>query len=142
MSRMEIWNAVSLMVLSCGLASAQTITSFDAPGCHGTFFFCTAPLAINQAGTVTGFYNDANNVEHGFLRAIDGTITTFDAPGAQFTSPTSINSLGEITGTYCDTTGCHGFLRAPDGEISSFDPESSASTSPFAINSAGTSVPE
>jgi hypothetical protein len=37
-------------------------------------------LGINPAGTITGFYVDTNTVYHGFLRARDGTITTFDAP--------------------------------------------------------------
>jgi hypothetical protein len=29
-------------------------------------------------GVVSGNYIDSNNVNHGFLRAPDGTITTFD----------------------------------------------------------------
>jgi hypothetical protein len=60
---------------------------------------------------------DANSVSHGFLRAPDGAITTFDAPGAgtgafQGTEPLGINSKGAISGSYIDANNVgHGFLR-------------------------------
>ncbi len=56
-------------------------------------------------------------MNHGFLRARDGTFTTFDAPGAgkganQGTFASSINPAGAITGTYKDASMVsHGFLR-------------------------------
>ena len=37
---------------------------------------------INPSKAIAGRYIDASDVSHGFLRAADGTITTFDAPGA------------------------------------------------------------
>jgi hypothetical protein len=80
-------------------------------------------------------------VNHGFLRARDGTFTTFDGPGATFvgTVPTGINSKGEITGWYDDANGAaHGFLRAPDGTFTTFDPPGYTGTDPLGINSAGT----
>jgi hypothetical protein len=58
-------------------------------------------------------------VLHGFVRAASGTVTTFDAPGAgtsalQGTFPISINTTGEITGTYLDGSyAYHGFVRMP-----------------------------
>jgi hypothetical protein len=53
------------------------IITFDAPGAgtgpnQGTFAY-----AINLGSTIMGFYLDASNVYHGFVRATDGTITTF-----------------------------------------------------------------
>jgi len=47
-------------------------TTFDAPGA-GTIGSLgggqgTQPMTINDEGAVTGFYTDANNVVHGFLR--------------------------------------------------------------------------
>ena len=84
-----------------------------------------------MAGTIAGFYLDASCVFHGFLRARDGTITTFDAPGAvNGTSPSGINPAGAITGTYFDASFVgHGFLRARDGTFTTFD-ASRASTVP------------
>ena len=41
----------------------------------------TAPYSINPAGAITGVYDDGTR-NHGFLRAPDGTFTTFDIPGA------------------------------------------------------------
>jgi hypothetical protein len=88
-------------------------------------------------------YLDGSNVLHGFVRAPDGTITSFDAPGAgriafcpppvicgNGTQGASINPVGTIAGQYADTGGVfHGFLRSPDGTITTFDAPS-AGTSP------------
>ena len=55
--------------------------------------------------------------ENGFVRASNGTITTFDVPGAshnafQKTIPEGINAPGDVTGYYQDTSGVNrGFLR-------------------------------
>ncbi|MGB7821562.1 MAG: hypothetical protein WBL22_05150, partial [Candidatus Sulfotelmatobacter sp.] len=68
---------------------------------------------------IAGYYIDANNVNHGFLRTPDGTFTTFDALDAgtgafQGTTSSSINSEGAITGYYIDASDVyHGFLRNP-----------------------------
>jgi hypothetical protein len=62
---------------------------------------------------------DSSNVLHGFVRASDGTITTFDVPGAgtgagQGTLPLLNNAEGAITGYDIDANGAfHGFLRNP-----------------------------
>jgi hypothetical protein len=47
-----------------------TFTTFDAPGAGQTAYSVlgTFPQAINWAAAVTGYYSDANRVEHGFLR--------------------------------------------------------------------------
>jgi hypothetical protein len=60
------------------------------------------------------------------LRAPDGTITTFDVPGAgtgqfQGTLPLGINQTGTIEGDYIDSSDVnHGFVRASDGTITTF----------------------
>jgi hypothetical protein len=79
-------------------------------------------------------------VYHGFLRAPDGTFTTFDPPGSGATQAYGINPAGAITGYYCDARFqvCHGFLRAPDGTFTTFDPPGSFPyTLPYGNNSAG-----
>jgi hypothetical protein len=98
-------------------AMAQSIITFDPAGSVNTF-----PEQNVQEGTITGSYVDANNVNHGFLRAPSGTITSFDAPGAgtspgQGTFPVSITPAGAITGNYVDASNVtHGFVRSADNE--------------------------
>ncbi len=64
------------------------------------------------------------------------TYTTFNVPGSISTQPTSINSLGNVTGNYLDSSGfTHGFLRIAGGTITTFDPPDSVETLPVGINS-------
>jgi hypothetical protein len=95
-------------------------TTLTSPGAGTGAFQGTLPsgfAAINPKGTIAGAYVDANNGNHGFVRARDGTITTFDVPDAgagafQGTSPFGINAQGAITGYYIDASNVgHGFLR-------------------------------
>ena len=100
----------------------------------------TNAVSINSHGAMTGVYGIGGPF-HGFIRSPDGTIATFDAPGAgtqtgQGTGPTSINDSGSITGYYIDSANAfHGFVRTPDGTIKSFD--AGANTIPRGINSDG-----
>ena len=107
--------------------SAQTITTFDAPGAgtgpnQGTYAF-----NINPSGTIIGFSRDANDVRHGFLRSRDGSFTIFDAPGAgtaagQGTRAYSTNPSGTITGHFSDSANtAHGYVRSNQGVITAFD---------------------
>jgi hypothetical protein len=75
---------VCLTLATLGLslsANAQerrtTFITFDAPGAIGT-----AAYAINPAGEIAGQYVDLSGVYHGLVRARNGAITEFDAPGA------------------------------------------------------------
>jgi len=74
---------------------------------------------INDNGAVAGFWAtdlEFNSGAHGFQRFADGTISTFDAPGAgagffQGTFPYAINNAGAIAGTVVDSSNVsHGFL--------------------------------
>ena len=68
--------------------------------------------------------------------AFGQTYTTFDPPGSIFTQALSINSLGDVTGTYEDSSGLfHGFLRTANGTITTFDPPGSTTTIPYGIDS-------
>jgi len=62
---MALWVALALSVR----LSAQTFTTFDAPGAGAGFFQGTFVNSMNPAGTIAGFYTDANYVVHGFLRS-------------------------------------------------------------------------
>ena len=75
--------------------------------------------------------NSGNFVDHGLIRRPDGTLTTFDVPGAGTGSyqgsgcpgcARGLNQLGVIAGTYIDANSVqHGFLRSPDGKFTTFD---------------------
>lgn len=135
-------------------SASSEITIFDAPGAAAAAGsgFGTFPTNINDGGTITGHYTDANNVNHGFLRAPGGKFITFDAPGAGAapgsgfgTFPTSISNGGVIAGHYTDAKNVnHGFLRTPGGELTTFEAPgagaaagSGSGTFPNNINDAG-----
>jgi predicted membrane protein len=103
------------------------IITFDAPGAGTGPGQGTTPNGIDSRGAIVGWYLDAGNVNHGFVRDPDGTITTIDVPGAgtgdnQGTVAEAMNASGAITGMYFDANCLyHGFLRDPDGGITTFD---------------------
>ena len=120
-------------------APIGAITTFDAPGAGtapGQGTFMTDGGCINPAGVIAGEVTDASNVFHGFVRAANGTITTFDAPGAgtdpgQGTTAVGINPAGVIEGQYIDAANVpHGFVRDTNGAITAFDAPG-AGTGPF-----------
>jgi hypothetical protein len=99
---------------------------------------------------------DANNVWHAYLRAPNGAITTFDAPGAgnspgqgtfysysNYQAFYALNSAGAYTSGYTDANYVnHGFLRAPNGAFTTFDAPGAGTgagqgTLPISINPAG-----
>jgi hypothetical protein len=137
--------------LPAGTTSSHVI-ALDAPGADTTAgaFNGTFAMGINNSGVITGSYLDVNEVNYGFLRAPDGKYTTFQAPGADTTpgsfngtSPSAINDLGVVTGSYGDAKSFfHGFLRGPDGKYVTFDVPGAGGygTFPIAINLEATVV--
>ena len=106
-----------------------TITQFSAPDAGTTpdQGQGTTPVSINPEGAITGWYQDSENVFHGFVRAPNGTIMEFDPPDAgkgvgQGTTPASISRSGIITGGYTDNGSVnHGFVWFPHSAIIEFD---------------------
>jgi hypothetical protein len=87
--------------------SAQTVTTFDAPGAGTGASQGTFPFNIAPNGTIIGWLADAGNVRHGFIRSRLGNFTIFDAPNAgtgagQGTRAYAANPSGQITGWYRD----------------------------------------
>jgi hypothetical protein len=72
----------------------NNLVSFTVPGSSGTL-----PLAINDYGVVTGWYDTTGVIGYnGFIREQSGNFTTFQFPGSNATTPVSINANGEVTG--------------------------------------------
>ncbi|MGH6878839.1 MAG: hypothetical protein ACREHV_15875, partial [Rhizomicrobium sp.] len=129
------------------------ITTFGVTGSTNTW-----PMSIAH-GAITGSYADSLHVGHGFVRAADGTITTFDPSDSVGTEATSINDHGATAGFYVGSIAnkganinpgdavvvhhrkiyveSHGFVREADGTIVTFDPSGSVSTTAWAINDMG-----
>jgi hypothetical protein len=137
---------IATFTLACQpSAQCQTFTTFDPPGSVQT-----QSVGISDLGVAAGFYFDANDLYHSFVRKPDGSIISFEAPGSgtarlQGTTAESINPAGAITGTYVDSkTIDHGFVRALDGTIATFDAPGSGTlvaysgTKALSINLGGT----
>ncbi|MGD0360698.1 MAG: hypothetical protein ABSC93_07485 [Bryobacteraceae bacterium] len=86
-------------------------------------------------------------VVHAYLRLANGTIETFDYPGAvNYTVATAVSQGGAVAGYYADPNGVyHGFIMATNGRLTSFDAPGAgygtgftSGTLPLGMNSAGT----
>lgn len=79
-----------------GAQTAYTFNTFTVPNSTET-----APLAINDAGEVTGFYGiPPSGGQVGFLRLASGEITTLLFPGASGSVANGVSRSGVIAGTY------------------------------------------
>jgi hypothetical protein len=107
-----------------------TITPFEPEGSgtgpgQGTVS-CTRDC-INPAGAISASYLDGSNVNHAFVRAPDGTIITYNVPGAStgpFQGPYNygINPAWTTVGAYIDSSGVgHGYVRTREGSITTFN---------------------
>lgn len=127
----------------CGLALGQpgSITTFDAPGAGTGFRQGTTATGINSAGVITGYFVDAENFYHGFVRSPAGLFVEFSAGAGTSTLPYGINDAGAVTGYYIDTQSlAHGFVRNRAGVLTTFDAPPAGGTSgtyAFSINNAG-----
>jgi hypothetical protein len=115
------------MRVSCLRSRRDTTINVKGAGTgagQGTFTAFTDGLS--PAGAIAGNYTDRSNVSHGFVRAANGKITTFNVKGAgtgsgQGSFSTGITPAGTIGGEYLDGSNVfHGFVRAACGKIKTF----------------------
>ena len=116
-----------------------TITTF-------TYSAGIVPLAINSAGTITGWYGPPVGSPQGFIRQPDGTITPFSMPnaGTLYTLSMGMNDAGVVTGSYTflapgvpfQQQETLGFARTLQGIVSSFGVSGAVNTTAVAINNA------
>jgi probable HAF family extracellular repeat protein len=94
---------------------------------------------INHRGISLGYYSDADDVGHAYLRSPDGSHTSLpDAiPGAFDTDATGINNLGTIVGTVIDASGkTRGYIRR-DGQTEIYDYPGAVRTRLGGVNDRG-----
>jgi len=134
----ELALVAGLAISFPALAHDRPIIEFDAPGAGDDYGLGTLGVGINFGGEIAGDYYDPNGYEHGFIRAPNGKLTSFDPPDSIYTQVYGLNNEGVITGSYYDATFAeHGFVRTPDGKFTSFDPVPGLATESLSINDFG-----
>jgi probable HAF family extracellular repeat protein len=99
----------------------------------------TEARAINNGGTIVGYYEDASGGYHGFLLS-NGTYTALNYPGASATYAYGINDGNMIDGYYLDASGVgHGFLLS-NGTYTALNYPGASGTYAGHGNNAGTIV--
>jgi hypothetical protein len=113
----------SAMLASC-VAVAGLGFAFDAQAGPVSYITINPPnsvntqiVGINDKGEIAGGYSDGVG-NRGFIRATDGTITTFDPSAVGATTISGLSSKGAVAGTYnTNSTPQVGFVRERNGNI-------------------------
>ncbi len=95
--------------------SGTNLTTFNVTGTTATF-----AGGIDSFGRIAGFYRDAvdPDVQHGFIRETNGTFTTLDGPGQNYTYAWRINDAGQVNGYWFeDPFFITSFRRATNGVL-------------------------
>lgn len=131
-----------LLVCVAHFTFAQTkTTTIVAPDAGTGAGQGTFPQAINMHGEIGGFYVDANNVTHGFLRSSATNFLEWDAPSSSSTMVSDMNWHGFETGWYVPSPASNqgaviGFMGGPGGikEFILASRKKTVETHPLAIN--------
>src|SRR5690349_15166646 len=135
--RKRVGFAGALFAFAAGLAfpiaaNAATFVTFDAPG--GTN---TRPRGMNNVGSITGDFAPTGGGVAGFVRAADGTFSTFQVKNSD-TTASGINDRGSVTGSRSTKeAGDLCFLRHPNGRAIICGPLSQHSSEGRSINKSG-----
>jgi YVTN family beta-propeller protein len=106
---------LATVILAPQTALAQNFMTVDYPGAT-----LTTVEGINNKGAMAGYYEDAQNVGHGFVLQ-NGVFTNIDFPNAVDTFAYGINDSGVVVGFYDDSLfASHGFLLS-NGVYTTFD---------------------
>jgi len=106
-------------------------TTLDFPGALGT-----QANAINDSGSVVGFYEDSSTMTHAYI-CQNGSFTRLDFPNSQWTAALGINNVGTISGIYEDNSlVTHGFTYA-NGTFTRVDPPNSTASGLGGISNKG-----
>jgi pimeloyl-ACP methyl ester carboxylesterase len=127
--------SVLAVLLGATAHAADAQSSFCRPVEYpGSVPGTTQAMAINNLGTVVGTYATPDPISelryHAFT-LINGQYSSFDVPGANYTTANGINDAGEIVGDGWGPTSANGYLLS-GGQFSSI----MATSDPTAITSA------
>jgi probable HAF family extracellular repeat protein len=97
--------ALTVMLAVSG-TYAQMFTTIDVPNAVRT-----EAWAINASGEIVGYFTDASQRTHGFVRTATGALAAIDVPHAILTQAFGLNDNGAIVGRFQDANNLtHGFL--------------------------------
>jgi hypothetical protein len=115
--------------------SSGTITEIVPTETGGTNLW-VMPIGFDGSNNLVGAYQTADKVVHGWVRSSSGTITVISVTGAIGTTPTYVDSNGDIAGVYqaSSTTSPQAFKLLKGGSLVTFNPCPSCT---IKINSAG-----
>jgi hypothetical protein len=133
--------SIGTLAICCALLSPAFPASNITFSVNGE---STKPLAINSNGDVAGIYNYGSSYDatQAFVRTSDGTITTFNVPGANYTFVGNINDQGVIAGTYVvvgadNVSTYYGYVRSSAGVITTITPPGATDVDSAFINDNG-----
>lgn len=121
----------ALALGAAGPAVAASFATFNVTGATAT-----VPLAINDGGSVAGYYV-VQSGQYGFVRHPDGTIESFGRTGMTFNWPWSVNRHGAIVGYYIRGRRDHGFRREAGGTVLRINFPGARHTDATSINDSG-----
>jgi hypothetical protein len=117
------------------------ITTFDRPrSSESQAALRTTAWSVKAAGEVAASFWDPSFGDVGFVRAADGTFTTFHF-GPPYTEVAAIYPAGTVTGSASLSRWASAIVRTADGSVTEFNVRSNGrdmATIPSAINPAGT----
>jgi hypothetical protein len=131
MNKKTLTLTLLLLLAASSFATAQgTYQQVDYPGAAAT-----ECMGINNAGEITGSYQDSAGVYHGFLLS-GGTYSSINYPAAQETSLYRINDVGQIVGV---ANGSFSFVyNEADQTFTNVNFPGAGATFATSINNAGT----
>jgi probable HAF family extracellular repeat protein len=108
-----------------------TFTTLDYPSA-----LATQANAINDSGSIAGFYMDSAGLLHAYLYQ-NGSFTPLDFPNSQWTEALGINNAGTLSGLYQDhNLVIHGFTYS-NGVFTQVNPPNSSSSVLAGISNTG-----
>ena len=114
--------------------------TFTAPIIYpGSTVYQTIPTAIDNNGTIAGWYNTEPGSTHGFFYK-EGVFTSFDYPGANYTTITGINDAGDFVGSYALADGMRHSYTSIGGQLADVVVPGSTYVEVYDINNHGSIV--